>query len=100
MPMKQGGHSPPGRRRQDPRIIVSTVRQGSLSERSVSAARGLLTGQRGGLRAYSAFAGPAVVVSIALPPKADTAERDHHGHTLSAARTRALRSLDLGRQPH
>ena len=49
----------------DPRITVSTVRQGSLSERSVSAARGLLAGQRGGVRAYLAFAGPAVVVSIA-----------------------------------
>src|SRR5271167_429861 len=49
----------------DPRTTVSTVRQGLLSERSVFAARGLLTGQRGGVRAYLAFAGPAVVVSIA-----------------------------------
>ena len=49
----------------DRRITVSTVEQGSLSERSVIAARGLLTGQRGGVRAYLAFAGPAVVVSIA-----------------------------------
>ena len=31
----------------------------------MSAARGLLAGQRGGVRAYLAFAGPAVVVSIA-----------------------------------
>jgi manganese transport protein len=37
----------------------------SLSERTVSAARLLLAGQRGGLRGYLAFAGPAVIASIA-----------------------------------
>jgi manganese transport protein len=48
-----------------PRMIVSTVRQGSLSERSVSAARRVLTGQRRGLGGYFAFVGPAVIASIA-----------------------------------
>src|SRR5438067_2379817 len=43
----------------------SIVRQESLSERTVSAARQVLAGQRGGLRAYLAFAGPAVIASIA-----------------------------------
>ena len=37
----------------------------SLSERTVTAARKLMTGQRGGVRAYLAFAGPAVIASIA-----------------------------------
>jgi manganese transport protein len=37
----------------------------SLSERTVSAARPLLAGQRGSVRAYVAFAGPAVIASIA-----------------------------------
>ena len=37
----------------------------SLSERTVSAARPLLAGQRGSVRAYLAFAGPAVIASIA-----------------------------------
>ena len=36
-----------------------------LSERTVSAARPLLAGQRGSVRAYLAFAGPAVIASIA-----------------------------------
>jgi manganese transport protein len=40
------------------------ARQGSLSERTVSAARDVLVG-RGGVRAYLAFVGPAVVASIA-----------------------------------
>ena len=40
-------------------------KQGSLTERTVSAARQVLEGQRGGLRAYLTFAGPAVIVSIA-----------------------------------
>src|ERR1022692_2177113 len=48
-----------------PRMTVSTVRQGSLSERSVSAARRVLAGQRRGLGGYFAFAGPAVIASIA-----------------------------------
>jgi manganese transport protein len=37
----------------------------SLTERTVLAAREVLAGQRGGLRAYLAFAGPAVIASIA-----------------------------------
>jgi manganese transport protein len=41
------------------------VRRGSLSERTVATAREVLAGQRGGWRAYSAFAGPAVIASIA-----------------------------------
>jgi len=40
-------------------------RKRSLSERTVAAAREVLAGQRGGLRAYAAFAGPAVIASIA-----------------------------------
>jgi manganese transport protein len=43
----------------------SIVRRKSLSERTVSTARQVLVGQRGGLRAYLAFAGPAVIASIA-----------------------------------
>ena len=42
-----------------------TARRESLSERTVATARQLLAGQRGGLRAYLAFAGPAVIASIA-----------------------------------
>jgi manganese transport protein len=41
------------------------VRPGSLTARSVGAARGILSGERGRPSAYLAFAGPAVVVSIA-----------------------------------
>jgi manganese transport protein len=41
------------------------TRRDSLSERTVSAARQVLAGQRGGVRAYLAFAGPAVIASIA-----------------------------------
>jgi manganese transport protein len=37
----------------------------SLSERTITAARKLMAGQRGGVRAYLAFAGPAVIASIA-----------------------------------
>jgi manganese transport protein len=48
------------------RTIVDTSPKGaSLTERTVSAARGVLAGQRGGVRAYLAFAGPAVIASIA-----------------------------------
>jgi manganese transport protein len=43
----------------------SIVRQGSLSERTHSVARDVLTGQRRGLGAQLAFVGPAVIVSIA-----------------------------------
>jgi manganese transport protein len=42
-----------------------TARPVSLSERTVATARQVLEGQRGGLRAYLAFAGPAVIASIA-----------------------------------
>ena len=42
-----------------------TARKGSLTDRTVAAAQEVLAGQRGGVRAYVAFAGPAVVVSIA-----------------------------------
>jgi manganese transport protein len=41
------------------------TRRDSLSERTVSAARQVLAGQRRGVRAYLAFAGPAVIASIA-----------------------------------
>ena len=40
-------------------------RPGSLTDRTVAAAQGVLAGQRGGFRAYLAFAGPAVIASIA-----------------------------------
>lgn len=40
-------------------------KRGSVSERTVSAARQVLAGQRGGVRAHMAFAGPAVIASIA-----------------------------------
>src|SRR5947199_9592036 len=39
--------------------------QGSLSQRTAAAARDVLAGRRRGVRAYLAFAGPAVVASIA-----------------------------------
>jgi manganese transport protein len=39
--------------------------RGSLSERTVAAAAEVLAGRRGGWRAYSVFAGPAVIASIA-----------------------------------
>ena len=41
------------------------ARRKSLSERTVATARQVLAGQRGGVRAYLAFAGPAVIASIA-----------------------------------
>jgi manganese transport protein len=48
------------------RAIVETMRKrGSLTERTVAAARQVLAGERGGLRAYLTFAGPAVIASIA-----------------------------------
>src|SRR6266852_3849493 len=49
----------------DPAMGDSIVRPGSLSERSRSVARQVLAGERGGVRAYLAFAGPAVIASIA-----------------------------------
>ena len=46
-------------------INLSDRRKRSLSERTVATARQVLAGQRGGLPAYWAFAGPAVIASIA-----------------------------------
>ncbi|HUN98679.1 MAG TPA: Nramp family divalent metal transporter [Bradyrhizobium sp.] len=43
----------------------AVAHRATLTDRTVSAAQGLLAGQRGGLRAYLAFAGPAVIASIA-----------------------------------
>src|SRR5436305_2453387 len=48
-----------------PTVIDTMRKPRSLTERTVSAAREVLAGQRGGLRAYLAFAGPAVIASIA-----------------------------------
>ena len=48
------------------RTISDTMREKrSLTERTVATARQVLAGQRGGLRAYLTFAGPAVIASIA-----------------------------------
>ena len=44
---------------------TQTVARRSLTERTVATARAVLEGQRGGWRAYLAFAGPAVIASIA-----------------------------------
>src|ERR1700691_191745 len=41
------------------------ARPASLTERTIATARAVLEGQRGGWRAYLAFAGPAVIASIA-----------------------------------
>jgi manganese transport protein len=41
------------------------ARPASLTERTVATARAVLEGQRGGWRAYLAFAGPAIIASIA-----------------------------------
>src|SRR6516164_9920193 len=46
-------------------IVADQARRDSLSKRTVSAARQVLAGQRGSMRAYLAFAGPAVIASIA-----------------------------------
>jgi len=46
-------------------MLNSIFQHRSLSERTVEAARGVLTGERRRLRGYLAFAGPAVVASIA-----------------------------------
>jgi manganese transport protein len=43
----------------------SVARPASLTERTIASAQLVLAGQRGGWRAYLAFAGPAVIVSIA-----------------------------------
>ena len=68
-----------------PRMTVSTVRQGSLSERSASAARRVLTGQRRGLGGYFAFIGPAVIASIAYMDPGNFATNIQAG-----------RSMDMG----
>src|SRR6202171_6099597 len=52
-------------RSREPAARAETILRESLSDRTVSAARRLLEGQRRGLRASLAFAGPAVVASIA-----------------------------------
>jgi manganese transport protein len=44
---------------------TTMVRRGSMTERTIATAQKLLSGQRGGLQAYLAFAGPAVIASIA-----------------------------------
>jgi manganese transport protein len=44
---------------------LTARRRRSLTERTVATARQVLAGQRGGLRAYAVFAGPAVIASIA-----------------------------------
>jgi manganese transport protein len=46
-------------------VTKSLIRKVSLSERTVSTAREVLAGQHRGMSAYLAFAGPAVVASIA-----------------------------------
>ena len=46
-------------------IADTVIRPGSLTDRTVAAAQQVLAGQRGGFRAYLAFAGPAVIASIA-----------------------------------
>jgi manganese transport protein len=48
-----------------PTTAETAARPASLSERTVATARGVLTGERSGFRAALAFAGPAVVASIA-----------------------------------
>jgi manganese transport protein len=46
-------------------VTEALIRKASLSERTVSTAREVLSGQRRGMGAYLAFAGPAIVASIA-----------------------------------
>src|SRR4249919_3982006 len=46
-------------------VNKAAMRRASLSDQAVAAARQVLAGQRGGLRAYLVFAGPAVIASIA-----------------------------------
>src|SRR5271154_2622288 len=45
--------------------IVESIRRSGLSERTVATAQAVLSGKRSGLRASLAFAGPAIVASIA-----------------------------------
>src|SRR6202030_342946 len=46
-------------------LMIDSVVRGSVSDRTVAVARAVLAGRRPGLRGYLAFAGPAVVASIA-----------------------------------
>jgi NRAMP (natural resistance-associated macrophage protein)-like metal ion transporter len=46
-------------------VNKAMMRRASLSDQAVAAARQVLAGQRGGMRAYLTFAGPAVIASIA-----------------------------------
>src|SRR4249919_329917 len=46
-------------------VNKAAMRRASLSDQAVAAARQVLAGQRGGLRAYLPFVGPAVIASIA-----------------------------------
>src|SRR4030081_3154430 len=46
-------------------LMIDSVGRGSVSDRTVAVARAVLAGRRPGLRGYLAFAGPAVVASIA-----------------------------------
>ena len=48
-----------------PAISDALPKKESLTERAVSAGRQVLAGQRGGMRGYLAFVGPAVIVSVA-----------------------------------
>src|SRR6516165_6486123 len=48
-----------------PTIVDTPPKGASLTERTVSVARSALAGQRRGVRAYLALAGPAVIASIA-----------------------------------
>ncbi len=45
--------------------MTDTVRPASLTDRTIATAQQVLAGERSGLRAYLAFAGPAVIASIA-----------------------------------
>src|ERR1700704_1936644 len=46
-------------------LMIDSVVRGSVSDRTVAVARAVLAGRGPGLRGYFAFAGPAVVASIA-----------------------------------
>src|SRR5271169_335009 len=46
-------------------VNKAAMRRASLSDQAVAAAREVLAGQRGGLRSYLLFLGPAVIASIA-----------------------------------
>src|SRR3974377_347590 len=69
-----------GRVEKRPATAAAIIREGSLSERTATAARGVLAGRQGGARAYLAFVGPAVVASIActaplvIPPRRNLAQ--------------------------